>query len=58
MLLKLGKIEKRMTELESALRTHLIESGSIQTQLKFNTWLTGVIAVAIITRAIAELFKR
>lgn len=54
---KLGEFIKRLTNLEKQMTDHLMESGSIKTQLKFNTWLTGVIAGALILRGLAEFFK-
>lgn len=47
---------KEMNELKKALTNHLIESGGIKTQLKVNTWLTGLILAALLTKIIAEWF--
>ncbi len=48
---------KRLESVEKDLKTHLIESGGIKTQLTFNTWLTGVICVALLGKFITEWFK-
>lgn len=53
-----SKFEERIRALENIVAEHLRESGAIQANLKFNTWLTGGIALAIVTRAIAELFHK
>lgn len=47
---------KEMTELKRGLTTHLIESGGIKTQLRINTWLTGVILIALLAKFVAEWF--
>lgn len=47
---------RRLESLEQRIMQHLIESGGIKTQLKFNTWLTGVILVALLTQFISQWF--
>lgn len=42
------KLEARVTKLEDIVTKHLTESGFIQTNLKWNTWLTGLIAAGVI----------
>ncbi len=54
---KLGEFIKRLANLEKQMTDHLMESGSIKTQLKVNTWLTGGIAMALVLRGLAEFFK-
>lgn len=54
---KLAEFISRLKSLETKMSDHLTESGSIKTQLKFNTWLTGIIAGALILRGLAEFFK-
>ena len=54
---RLNEFITRLKSLEKKMEDHLMESGSIKTQLKFNTWLTGGIALALVLRGLAELFK-
>lgn len=54
---RLGEFIKRLTSVEEKMEKHLIESGGIQTQLKVNTWLTGVILIALLGKFIIEWFK-
>lgn len=42
------KLEARMSKLEDAFTQHIKESGAIQANIKWNTWLTGIILIAII----------
>jgi hypothetical protein len=53
---KIGEFVKRLGNLERKMETHLMESGSIQTQLKVNTWLTGCIFSAIAVKLVIEFF--
>jgi len=53
-----NKIEMRLAKLEDIVSKHLQESGVIQTNLKWNTILTGGIAVAIAGRLIFEFLFR
>ncbi len=55
---RLKEFVDRLKSLESKMETHLIESGGIQAHLKVNTWLTGVILVALVTKFIGEWFKQ
>lgn len=48
---------KEVRELKDGFTQHLIESGGIKTQLKVNTWLTGVILAAILGKVIVDYFK-
>ncbi len=47
-------IAQRVAELEKIVAQHLRESGAIQTNLKWNTALTGGIAVAVVGRLLFE----
>lgn len=47
-------LNSRLSKLEDVVAQHLRESGSIQTNLKWNTILTGGIAVAVIGRLLFE----
>lgn len=47
-------INKRIEELEKIVAQHLRESGSIQTNLKWNTAITCGIAVAVVGRLLFE----
>lgn len=49
---------REVTELKKTMTEHLIESGGIKMQLRINTWLTGVILVALLAKFVAEWFKR
>ena len=49
---------KEVAELKKSVTEHLIQSGGIQLQLKVNTWLTGVILMALLAKFIAEWFKK
>lgn len=51
-------IEKRLKYLEEVISKHLAESGSIQTNLKWNTVLTGIILTAVVARLCVEFFFR
>ncbi len=52
-------LNSRVTELEKIMAEHLKESGSIQTNLKWNTLLTGGIAAALLVRLVVEyLFSK
>jgi len=53
-----NQLIKRFDDMENKLMDHLIESGGIKTQLKINTWLTGVILVALLARFVTEWFKK
>lgn len=44
-------------ELKTALTDHLIESSGIKAKLNVNTWLTGVILIALIGKLLVEYFK-
>lgn len=55
---KLSEFIRRLTALEAKMEDHLIESGVIKTHLKVNTWLTGVILVALLARFVGEWFKK
>lgn len=48
---------KEVAELKKSLTEHLIQSGGIQAHLRVNTWLTGVILVALLAKFVAEWFK-
>ncbi len=50
----LAKVEK----IEKSLIDHLIDSGRIQTRLDVNTWLTGIILVALLGKFMVEWFKK
>lgn len=54
---RLKEFIHRLTALESKMETHLIESGGIKTQLRTNTWLTGVILVALLGKFLIEWYK-
>lgn len=47
---KVDRIEKKLVD-------HLIDSGRIQTRLDVNTYLTGVILVALLAKFVADWFK-
>lgn len=47
-------LSKRLEKLEEVVTQHLRESGAIQTNLKWNTILTGGIAVAVMGRLLFE----
>lgn len=49
----IDKVEK----IEESLTNHLIDSGRIQARLDFNTWLTGVILVALLAKFVLEWFR-
>ena len=49
-----NKLEKRLKALEDIVAKHLVESGFIQSNLKWNTILTGGIAVAVMGRLLFE----
>ena len=53
-----SELMQEVKKLREALTQHLIESGGIKTQLKINTWLTGLILTALLGKFIAEYFKR
>lgn len=55
---RLGEFIRRLKALEEKMTDHLVESGGIKTQLRVNTWLTGVILVALLTRFVTDWFKR
>lgn len=54
---RLKEFVARLVSLETKMEQHLIESGGIKTHLKVNTWLTGVILVALLAKFVAEWFK-
>lgn len=54
---KLPEFIRRLEGLETKMTDHLIESGGIKTQLKVNTFLTGVILTALLAQFIASWFK-
>ena len=55
---KLSEFIKRLTKLEKDMTEHLMESGTIKATLKFNTWLTGGIFLAVAIKVILDtLFK-
>lgn len=54
---KISEFIRRLTALEDKMEHHLIESGGIKTQLNVNTWLTGVILVALLARFVTEWYK-
>lgn len=49
-------LSRRITKLEDAVMLHLMESSGIKTQLKINTWLTGIILAALIGKIVAGWF--
>lgn len=50
---------REVADVRKELKDHLIQSGGIQAHLKWNTILTGGIAVAVIGRLLFEfLFHR
>lgn len=49
-------IQKRMDQLEDIVEKHLMESGTIKTNLKWNTVLTGIILTAVIGRYCVDFF--
>lgn len=51
-----GLLEE-VKDIRRELTRHLIESGSIKTRLDINTWLTGVILVALIGNFLKEYFS-
>lgn len=52
-------LKERIARLENIIEQHLRESGTIQTNLKWNTGITVGIAVAVIGRLMFEfLFHR
>lgn len=53
---RLKEFIHRLSILEEKMETHLIESGGIKNQLHVNTWLTGVILVALLAKFVAEWF--
>lgn len=54
---KLHEVIRRLDALEHKITDHFIESGGIKTQLRVNTWLTGVILVALLAKFVAEWFR-
>ena len=54
---KLPEFIRRLEQIEQKMTDHLIESGGIQTQLKVNTFLTGVILVALLAQFVSSWFK-
>ncbi len=48
----------KVLEIEKSLNEHLIQSGGIQAHLKVNTWLTGVILVALLAKFVGEWFHK
>jgi hypothetical protein len=54
---RLGEFIERLKKMEDKLEDHLIESGVIKTHLKVNTWLTGVILIALLAKFVAEWFR-
>lgn len=44
-------------DIRRELTKHLIESGGIKARLDINTWLTGVILVALLGKWIVEYLK-
>jgi hypothetical protein len=51
------ELKREVREIRQALTVHLIESGGIKARLDINTWLTGVILVALIGKWILEVIK-
>ncbi len=54
-------VKELMVEVEylkKVLSEHLLESGYIKSNLKWNTWLTGGIAMAVLTRAFLDYIKK
>ena len=50
----MSTLNKRVEKLEEIVANHLKESGFIQSNLKWNTVLTGGIAVAVMGRLLFE----
>ena len=49
---------EKVESVEKKLVDHLIDSGRIQTRLDVNTWLTGVILVALLSRFVIEWYNK
>lgn len=54
---RLAEFIKRLSNLEEKMTDHLIESGGIKNQLKVNTWLTGVVLIALVGKFLADFTK-
>lgn len=52
-----SKFETRLKRLEEIVSKHIEESGWIKANLKWNTTITGGIAVMLIGKLILDIFK-